>query len=49
MIIFVLLIVVISAVGYGRLMFSKNDMAIPIMVAIILCILMFGMYEMFIL
>ena len=47
--IFVLLIAVISAISYDKLVFSKNDMAIPIMVAIILGISMFGMYGIMIL
>ena len=49
MTIFVLIIVIISAVGYDKLLFSKNDMAIPTMVAIILGISIFGMYGIFIL
>lgn len=49
MIIFVLLISVISAVGYNKLMFSKNDNAIPTMVAILLGISIFGIYGIMIL
>lgn len=49
MLIFALLIVFIEAVLYEKLKFSKNDMAVPIMVMVLLGFSIFGMYGIFIL
>lgn len=49
MLIFGLIIVIIEAVAYEKLMFSKNDNAVPIMVAVLLVIAIFGEYGIFIL
>lgn len=49
MLIFGLLVILIEAVLYEKLVFSKNDNAVPIMVAILLGVAIFGEYGIFIL